>query len=169
MCVSCSVLSDSLRPHGLGPARFFLCPWNSPGKNTGVGGQFLLQRIFLTQGLNPSLLHCRQTLYRLSHQGSPATQFSGFKHIHLVQLSSSPISTTFVIFHYGLLQDIEYSSQPIPPPLPSPLATTSAHYFLWQEIANSSGYISNIMTQSSLKQGKNGPFSKEISSLKCNW
>ena len=44
---------------------------NSPGKNTGVGGHFLLQGIFLTQGLNPDLPHCRQTLYQLSHQGSP--------------------------------------------------------------------------------------------------
>ena len=32
-------------------------PWDSPGKNTGVGGHFLLQGIFLTQGLNPRLLH----------------------------------------------------------------------------------------------------------------
>ena len=39
-----------------------------PGKNTGVGCHFLLQGIFLTQGLNPDLPHCRQTLYRLSHQ-----------------------------------------------------------------------------------------------------
>ena len=41
-----------LRPHGLQPARL-LCPWDSPGKNTGVGCHFLLQGIFLTQGLNP--------------------------------------------------------------------------------------------------------------------
>ena len=32
------------------------CPWNSPGKNPGVGFHFLLQRIFLTQGSNPRLL-----------------------------------------------------------------------------------------------------------------
>ena len=38
-----------------------------PGNSTGVG--FLLQGIFRTQVLNPGLLHCRQTLYRLSHQG----------------------------------------------------------------------------------------------------
>ena len=38
--------------------------------NTGVGCHFLLQGIFLTQGSNPGLLHCRQTLYRLSRQGS---------------------------------------------------------------------------------------------------
>ena len=33
--------------------------------------RFLLQGIFLTQGLNPGLLHCRQILYHLNHQGSP--------------------------------------------------------------------------------------------------
>ena len=61
-----SVMSDSLQPHGLWPARL-LCPWNSPGKNTGVGHPSLLQRIFPTQGLNLDLLHCRQILYCLSH------------------------------------------------------------------------------------------------------
>ena len=44
---------------------------NSPGKNTGVGCHTLLQGIFLTEGLNPGFLHCRQILYHLSHQGSP--------------------------------------------------------------------------------------------------
>ena len=48
-----------------------LCPWDFPGKKTGVGCHFLLQEIFPTQGLNPGLLHCRQMLYPLSHQGSP--------------------------------------------------------------------------------------------------
>ena len=38
-------------------------------QNTGVGCHFLLQGIFPTQGLNLGLLHCRQTLYHLSHQG----------------------------------------------------------------------------------------------------
>ena len=37
-----SVVSDSVRPHGLQPTRL-LCPWDSPGKNTGVGCHFLLQ------------------------------------------------------------------------------------------------------------------------------
>ena len=54
------------------PARV-LCPWNSPGKNTGVGCHALLQGIFLTQGLNRGLLHCRWILYLLSHQGNPWT------------------------------------------------------------------------------------------------
>ena len=54
----CSTLCDS---HGLKPARCF-CPWNSPGKNIGVGCCSLLQEIFLTQGLNPGLLHHRHIL-----------------------------------------------------------------------------------------------------------
>ena len=45
------VMSDSLWPHGLQPARL-LCLWDSPGKNTGVGCHFLLQGIFPTQGSN---------------------------------------------------------------------------------------------------------------------
>ena len=48
-----------------------LCPWDFPGKNVGVGCYSLLQGIFLTQGLNLGLLHCRQILYHLTHQGSP--------------------------------------------------------------------------------------------------
>ena len=35
----------------------FLCPWDFPGKNTGVGCHYLFQGIFLTQGLNLSFLH----------------------------------------------------------------------------------------------------------------
>ena len=49
------------RPHWLKPARL-LCPWASPGKNTGVGCHFLLQGILPTQGLSPDLLHCRRSL-----------------------------------------------------------------------------------------------------------
>ena len=67
--VCCSVVPDSLQPHELCSLSGF--PWNSPGKNTGVGCHFLLQGIFLTQGLNPGLLHYRQIPYHLSHQGSP--------------------------------------------------------------------------------------------------
>ena len=56
-CESCSVVSDSLRPHRL------CSPWNSPGQNAGEGSLSLLQRIFTTQRSNPGLLHCRQILY----------------------------------------------------------------------------------------------------------
>ena len=70
LCVRHSVMSDSLGPHGLWPTRL-LCPWVSPGKNTAVGCHSLLQGIFLTQGSNLGLPHCRQILYHLSHQASP--------------------------------------------------------------------------------------------------
>ena len=67
VCVIYSVVSNSLQPHGLQPARL-LCPWDSPGKITRVDCHSLLQRIFPTQGLNPGLLHCRQILYHLSYR-----------------------------------------------------------------------------------------------------
>ena len=56
------------QPHGLEPARL-LCPWESPGKNTGVGCHFLLQEIFLTQGSNLHILP-GQADSLLSHQAS---------------------------------------------------------------------------------------------------
>ena len=59
-----SVMSDSLQPHGL------YSPWNSPGENNGVGSRSLLKGVVPAQGSNPGLLHCRQILYQLSHQGS---------------------------------------------------------------------------------------------------
>ena len=94
VCVSYSVMSDSLQPRGLWPARL-LCPCDSLGKNTGVGCHALLQGIFLTQGLNPGLLYCRQILYHLSHLGSPL--------IHISILFQ-------ILFPYQLLQNTEYSS-----------------------------------------------------------
>ena len=48
-----------------------VCPWDSPGKHTGVGCHAFLQESFPTQGSNPSLPHCRQILHHLSYQGSP--------------------------------------------------------------------------------------------------
>ena len=62
-----SVMSDSLRPHGLQSANL-LCPWNSPIKHTGVGCHALLQGIFLTQGSNLHLLYHRWILYHMSHR-----------------------------------------------------------------------------------------------------
>ena len=70
-------------PHGPYPARL-LCLWNSPGTNTRMGSHSLLQRIFLTQGSNPALLHCGQILYYLSHHTSPVGQ--------LLLISSAPLS-----------------------------------------------------------------------------
>ena len=78
VCESHSVISNSLRLHGL------YSPWNSPGQNTGVGSLSFLQRIFLTQELNQSLLHCRQILYHLSYQGG--IQYQQFFYISTLKL-----------------------------------------------------------------------------------
>uniref|UniRef100_A0A8B9XQD1 Guanine nucleotide-binding protein subunit gamma n=1 Tax=Bos mutus grunniens TaxID=30521 RepID=A0A8B9XQD1_BOSMU len=68
--VSCLVVSDSMRPRGL---------YSLPGSSVhgifqarileGVSSHSLLQGILPTQGLNTSLLHCKQILYHMSLQG----------------------------------------------------------------------------------------------------
>ena len=70
-CLVASVVSDSLQPHGLQPARF-LVHGIIPGKYTGADCHFLLQGLFLTQGLNTGLLYWQAgSLQSLNHQGSP--------------------------------------------------------------------------------------------------
>ena len=99
MCVSCSVVSDSLWFHGLQPARL-LCRWDSPGKNTGVGSHALLQGIFPIQGSNLGLPHCRRILYCLSHKGSIINNIllytiQGIKNLSLPYCyCSAPLSST---------------------------------------------------------------------------
>ena len=58
LCLVISIMSNSLRPHGLQPTRL-LCAWDLPSKSTGMGCHALLQGISLRQGLHPCLLHCR--------------------------------------------------------------------------------------------------------------
>ena len=60
---SCSVVFSFLWPHGLQTTRL-LCPWNSPGKNTGMGCHALLQGSSFSRD---QTLHCRQILYHLSY------------------------------------------------------------------------------------------------------
>ena len=72
---SCPTLCD---PTDCSPTRL-LCPWNSPDKISGMGWHFLLQGIFLTQGLNPSLPHFTNWATREAENGKPgkgATQIS---------------------------------------------------------------------------------------------
>ena len=94
-CVGHSALSDSLHLYGLQTARL-LCPWNSTGKNTGVGSQPLFQRIFLAQGLNLGLLHCRQILYLLSHQGIPVSKSQSDKN-KVLNLISQPLKILITV------------------------------------------------------------------------
>ena len=58
----------TLRPYGL-VAHQAPLSMGFPGKKTGVGCHFVLQGVFPIQGSIPGLLHCRQFLYCLSHQG----------------------------------------------------------------------------------------------------
>ena len=65
-----------------------LCPWDFSAKNTGVGCQFLTQRIFSTQGSNPRiscLLLYRQILYMLEPSGKPLEE------VKYLQISISEI------------------------------------------------------------------------------
>ena len=86
---SCPTL---LWSHGLQPARL-LCPWDFPGKNTGMSCHFLLQGIFLTR--DQTLISCigKQILYLLSHQGSSKGSFRSLLMTLIFQDSSiSPLT-----------------------------------------------------------------------------
>ena len=122
VCYSCSLTSDTLRPRGLQPAKL-LCPWDFLGENTGVGCHSLLQGIFLTQGSNLDLQHCKQIPYHLSHQGSPTNLYQhlttqGIAHIqdfqnnagkHQVEVTRR-LFLSFMILNLNtsLYQDIQY-------------------------------------------------------------
>ena len=75
LVLGCSVVSDSLRHHGLEPARL-LYPWNFPGKNTGVGRHFLLlgESSPARDQTCVSYISCigRQVLLPLSPPGKPS-------------------------------------------------------------------------------------------------
>ena len=74
MCVlSCLAVSDSLKPYEHWPTRL-LCPWDFPGKNTGVDCHSLLQGIFWPRDwTSVSCVSCfgGHVLYLLSHKWSP--------------------------------------------------------------------------------------------------
>ena len=71
---SCSVMSDCWQPMGCSPARP-LCPWDFPGKNTGVGCQFLLQGLFPTKGLNLCPLHWQADFYHWATREPPPLDY----------------------------------------------------------------------------------------------
>ena len=66
-------MSDSLRPHGLWLARL-LCPWDSLGKNTGVGGHFLLQ-CMKVKSESEVAQSCPTLSNPAAHQAPPSTGF----------------------------------------------------------------------------------------------
>ena len=119
-----------LPPHRLQPARL-LCAWDSPGKNTGTGCHFLLQEIFLTQGSNLGLPHCRQILQEAQWTW---VQFSSVQSLSRVWLCN-PMNCSMpgLPVHHQLLEftqthvhrvgDAIQPSHPLPspsPPAPNP-------------------------------------------------
>ena len=91
---SCLTLCDPMEPTRL------LCPWDSPGKNTGVGYYALLQGIFLTQGLNPrllSFLHWQGSSSSPTPLGKPKPSSSGFHLERIIKPESSV--PWFFLFH----------------------------------------------------------------------
>ena len=106
-----------LLPNGQQPTTF-LCPWDFPGKNIGVGCHFLLQEIFPTQGLNPGLPCCMQMLYHLSHQGSPGLKLAGKQvpeNLFTKMVSVSRISKHFSISHCTeSLKTYSHNKHPLP-------------------------------------------------------
>ena len=75
-CLVTELCPTLLWPHGLQPTRLLLCPWDFPGKDTGVDCYFLLKGIFPTQGSNLPLLRWQVDSLPLNHQGSPKTNQS---------------------------------------------------------------------------------------------
>ena len=108
---SLSVVSDSLRPHGL------YSPWNSPGQNTGMGSLSLLQGIFPTQGSNPGLPHCKWILYQLSHKEAQVwllLLLSRFSHVRLCDpIDGSPPGSPVL----GFSRQEQWSGLPFPSPV----------------------------------------------------
>ena len=99
---SCPTLCDPMDCSLPGSSR------NFPGKKTGLGSHALLQGIFLTQGSNPSLRHCRQILYHLSQQGSPQ--------IRKLMLNL-PKGTQLASDELGFSRQEHWSGLPFPPPM----------------------------------------------------
>ena len=107
-------MSNSLRLHGLELTRL-LCPWDFSGSNTGVGSHFLLHGIFLTQGLSPSLLHCREILYHRSHSVALGRLFDLGTHFpHLRVFFSSVQSLSHSLRPHGLQHARLPCSSPTP-------------------------------------------------------
>ena len=91
--VLCLAMSDSLQSHGQRSLAGY-SPWDSLGKSTGVGCHALHQGVCPTQGSNPGLLHCRQILYHLNHQGSPILYSTGKKKSFYLNHTQLPSANT---------------------------------------------------------------------------
>ena len=105
-CLVVRLCSTFCGPHGLQPT-WLLCPWNYPGKNTGVSCHFLLQRIFPTQSSNPCLmclLHWQTGSLPLSQLGKPK---------QALDFLSSPPSEGLTKMVYGIEPGAKISGEDV--------------------------------------------------------
>ena len=112
VCQVASVVSDSLWSCELYSTRP-LHPWASPGKNTRVGCHALLQGIFLTQGLNPGLLHLlhwQAGSLPLAQSGKPMLYIHTlFSHQKLARTYIFLILEMKLLRHFPTLIEVERS------------------------------------------------------------
>ena len=80
--MDCSLPGSSV--HGIFQAS--VLEWDAITFSTGVGYHSLIQGIFQTQGSNLGVLHCRQILYRLSHQGCQCVKVELYVVNHIFEL-----------------------------------------------------------------------------------
>ena len=130
--LSHSVVSDSLRPHGLQPARL-LCAWDSPGRNTEVGCHFLLQCMKVKSESEVAQL-C-PTLCDPMDCSPPGFSVHGIFQARILEKvaisffrgSSQPKDQTFHFLHW------QADSLPLVPP-GKPFQEIHANEILWDEM-----------------------------------
>ena len=110
VCVlSCSVVSDSVRPPRRQPDRL-LCPWDFSGKNNGLGCHFLLQGIFPVQESKPHLLYWHADFFFFNNWATREAQYIDkyiflYTHTHTHTHLSS---VHYCLFIYMMLGDQDY-------------------------------------------------------------
>ena len=143
MCL-CLVMSDSSAATPRTVAPRLLCPWDPPGKNIGVGCHFPLQGLFLTQGLNPPLLHWQADSMPLAPPGKPCYYSGKVKIYSLCVVGTQRVCWSFGFFSFfinyvnwrivalkycgGFCHTSAWVSIPMSPPFwPSLLPPTPSH------------------------------------------
>ena len=103
VCVATSVTSDSLQPYGLLPNRV-LYPWDSPGKNIGMGCHSILQGIFPTLGSNLTSLidlwHWQEGSLPLVPHGKPRYTLQICKYIQKREIFYKEMTSNLLLQHW---------------------------------------------------------------------
>ena len=142
VCVSHSGMSDSL--HLWTVAHELLCPWNSPGKNSGVGSHSLLQGLFLIQGSNPGLLSVGRFF---NIWATREAQLGLFKRSTLCSQRAficEPLyfsARSFPLLHMVNPQMSQHKCHLLNELVSDPLVYSSGHPTTWSSLSHHSGYL----------------------------